>query len=140
MSNLYFSVQARNDAADRVTARIDSGASAGRLKVYSGSRPATPDDPPGLGNVLLADLPFARPPFLAAVGGTAAGKTPLPSGVGLAIGIGSWFRVTDSAGAAVFDGAVGTTGTALIVNTVQFVTGVPVQVTALSFSVPMTCP
>jgi hypothetical protein len=48
-----------------------------------------------------------------------------------ATGTASWFRITDSAGNAVVDGDVGTSGSDLNLNTVSITSGVQVSVTSL---------
>jgi hypothetical protein len=76
------SAAARSAAADAVLARLDGG----RLAIYCGEPPPTPDDEPH-GAVLLVELPFAAErAFQHAVAGVASAY---PLGCGTAVGSGT---------------------------------------------------
>ena len=140
MANVNLSMAARNAANDAVLALIDNGASAGRIRIYSGTMPASPDVAPTGSNILLAELVFQDPAFPASSGGSANASTPIASVTAAGTGTASWFRCRDSDGAAVLDGTVGTTTAfALQVNTTSFVAGVNVSINSLSISSPMSC-
>jgi hypothetical protein len=102
-------------AADAVVDRIDvgTGATEGKLRIYSGAQPADADSAPG-GN-LLCEIDLANPAYgnADATGAAAMQGTPR-SGTGTAAaGAGTAaqsFRVVDRDGGTVFDGSVTGTG------------------------------
>ena len=130
--NLVYSIalnQARH--ADTVT----NIGSAGLLKIYDGSQPASPDVAVS-GQVLLSThtcgSPFAptassaHPSVLTAnsIGNATAGNSSTAA----------WFRITTSGGTAVIDGTVGTSGTDLILNSTSITSGQTVSITALTIT------
>jgi len=126
-------------AADAVVDLIDAGVAAGKLRIYDGAQPADPDTAVGA-QVLLAELTFADPAFGAAAdgapGGVATANAITADAAANATGTASWFRVVDSAGNAIFDGAVGTSGAQLNLATVSIVQNVEVQVTSFTYTQP----
>lgn len=130
---------ARNAAADAV-ADLVSGP--GRIRIYSGTQPATPATaPPG---TLLAEFTLSDPAFAAASGGSAAlDVSPALTDEGLAAGTAGWFRILDSTEAAgtglgVIDGSVTATdgGGDMTLNTVAISVGVSVEITSGSITMP----
>lgn len=131
---VFISGAARNAAANAVAALIDGGAAGGTLQIRSGSQPAGPDSTAT--GTLLAELTLADPSFGAASGGVAiAAGTPLTV-TAVASGTASWFRILDSNGVAVVDGSVGVSGADLIVNTVTVSTGLDVEITDGTLTMP----
>ncbi|PRH79389.1 hypothetical protein C6N75_09915 [Streptomyces solincola] len=125
----------RNAMANQVTAQADGGSGAATLKIYTGSQPATANDSIG-GSTLLATFTLSDPAFGAAASGvvTLAGtpKTVAASATGTA----GWFRIQDSASANVVDGAVGTSGAELNLNTTALNNGVNVTITSGTITMP----
>lgn len=89
---------------------------AGFFRIYSGTRPATPDTALS-GNTLLAELPLNATAFTAAVGGTKTANAITSAASAAATGTATFFRMFKSDGTtAVLDGTVGTSGTDAIIN------------------------
>jgi hypothetical protein len=125
---------ARSAAANAAVDLVDAGAAGGKIRIYSGTKPAGPDTAIGA-QVLLAELTMdATAAFSAAVNGVKTlDATPVLSTTGLAAGTAAWFRMLDSNNLAVIDGAVGTDMT---LNTTTISVGVTVEVTAGSMTMP----
>ena len=124
---LGFIVALRNSRLDEVTTLIDGGAGAGLLRIYDGTRPATG----GTATTLLAELTMSDPSFPAASSGAMTASAISDDTSADAAGTATWFRLTDSTGAAVVDGDVGTSGSDLNLNTTTFSVGLNVSVTSL---------
>lgn len=124
----------RSALANQITSAVDAGA-AGKLRIYTATQPAGPDTAVGA-QTLLAEFTLADPSFGAASNGviTLAG-TPR-STTGLAAGTAAWFRILTSADVAVADGAVGTSGAELNLNTLTISVGVSVEITSGTITVP----
>ena len=116
----------RNNMLDELTTLIDAGVSAGLLRIYDGVRPATG----GSATTLLAELTFSDPSFPAAAAGTMTASAITDDASANATGTATWFRVADSAGGAVIDGDVGTSGSDLNLNTTSITAGVNVSVSS----------
>lgn len=111
----------------------------GRILIYSGSQPATPETTATGG--LLVTINFANPAY-----GTAntsaladlAGGTAITATV-TATGTAGWFRVTDRNNNQCWDGSVGLSGSGadLIFDDTSFVTTGTVTISSLSISSPM---
>lgn len=123
---LGFVVAVRNNELDEITALIDVSA-AGLLRIYDGTRPATG----GTATTLLAELTMSATSFPAASSGAMTANSITDDSSADATGTATWFRITDSTGAAVIDGDVGTSGSDLNLNTVSITAGVTVSVTSL---------
>lgn len=129
------STAARNAAANAIVLLIDAGPAAGTLQLRSGGQPASGDDPAT--GTLLATFTLADPAFgAAALGVTTLDTTPILSTTGVADGVAGWFRVADSTGATVGDGAIGTSGQQLNLNTTTISTGVTVEISAGTATMP----
>jgi hypothetical protein len=121
-----------NALADQITTLVDVGAGAGTVKVYTGDKPATPDDTAT--GTLLATFTLADPAAAAAAAGVAAWDT----GAGIdatvaADGTAGWFRLADSDDNPVADGDCGTTGDAdLLFDSVAWISGETVTLGASS--------
>lgn len=134
---------ARNAAADAVANLVNGGSGAGVLRIYGGSQPAGPGTAPG-GATLLAEFTLSDPAFAAASGGSAAlDVTPALTDQGITNGTATWFRILDSTEAAgtglgVLDGTVTATGGGgdLTLNTTTISTGVNVEITSGSITMP----
>jgi hypothetical protein len=115
----------RNDA---LVDGLDAGAAAGTLKIYSGSRPATPDD--AITGTLLATVTCADPAFGASSSGVATLSDPA-SVTAVATATATHFRAADSDGNPVFDGDVTATGGGgdLTLATTSITSGLSVDIT-----------
>lgn len=130
------STAARNAAANAIAALPDAGAGPGTVQVRTGAQPATPNDPAT--GTLLATFTLADPAYGPAVNGVAPlDAAPVLSTTGVADGTAGWFRMMDSTGAAVLDGAVGTVGQQLNLNTTTIATGATIQITSGNITMPV---
>ena len=127
---------ARNAACDAVVDLVDAGTGAGTVEVRTGSQPASADN--AATGTLLATFTLADPAFGTASSGTAALAGAPRSTTGVADGTAGWFRMKDSTGATVMDGSVTVTGGGgqLELNTTTISTGVNVQITSGSVTMP----
>lgn len=104
---------------------------AGKLEIYTGTRPANPDTALS-GNTLLATLTFSATAFGASSNGTATANA-ITSGTAAATGTASWARCYKSDGVtAVIDMNVGTSGSDLNLNSVSIQSGGTVSVTSMT--------
>lgn len=103
----------------------------GFLRIYSGTRPATPDTALS-GNTLLAELTFGATAFAAASGGTKTANAIGSDTSADATGTATFFRAFKSDGTtAVVDGTVGTSGTDAIINSTSIVAATTVACTSM---------
>lgn len=129
------STAAQNAAAAAIAALPDAGPAAGTVQVRSGAQPASANDPAT--GTLLATFTLADPSYTGPVAGVMTlDATPPLSTTGVADGTAGWFRMLDSTGATVLDGAVGTVGQQLNLNTTTIATGVTVQITSGNITMP----
>lgn len=128
---IHLASDTRNAMADAVDAEI--GAS-GKLIIYTGSQHATPGTLPS--GTALATFSLANPAFAAASGGSIALTAPATV-QGDATGTAGCFVVTDGTNV-VFDGSVTATGGGgdLTLNTTSITTGVDVDITSGTFTIP----
>ena len=91
----------RNNMLDEITALIDIDASAGEIRFYSGTQPATG----GTVTTEVATCTFAVTSFPAASAGSMAANT-IVADSNATGGITTWFRVVDGAAVFVLDGTV----------------------------------
>ncbi len=140
---LSISVAARNAACDAIVDLIDGGSGPGVLRIYTGSKPATPATSPT--GTLLAEFTLSDPAFgNASVGVATLDVTPaLIDTSANATGTAGYFRICDSTEAAstglgVVDGTVTATGGGgdLTLNTVAITSGAEVEVTAGTITMP----
>lgn len=130
---------ARSAAANAIVALIDAG-TAGKLRIYGNTQAAGPDTTTA--EVLLAEFTLdATASFGAASNGVATlDATPALTATGAAAGTATWFRIVDSsagAGAAgLVDGAVGTSGAELNLNTTTVSSGLSMSITSGTLTMP----
>lgn len=117
----------RNARLDEITAKIDAGTGAGKLRIYDGTRPATG----GTATTLLAELTLNDPSFPAAASGQMTANAITDDSSADATGTATWFRIVDSDNNFVLDGDVGTSGSDLNLNSTSITAGVTVEVTSL---------
>jgi hypothetical protein len=107
MANISYTDTCRSNKLDEITALVDAGSGAGKLRIYDGSQPADADTAIS-GQTLLAELTFSDPSFGAASGGVLTANSITSDSSANASGTAAWFRVVDSDANAVFDGDVST--------------------------------
>ena len=127
---------AASAAADAVVDRIDSGG-AGTIKIYTGTIPTDADTALGA-QTLLATLTFNATAFGAASNGVATANAITSDTSADATGTAAWARIASGAGTTQMDVTVGTSGEDINFNTVSFVTGATVAITALTYTQPKT--
>jgi hypothetical protein len=125
---LQYSTACRNGRGDAVVAAVGG---AGFLRIWTGSLPgncAAPDPGTKLSEDLLAS------PFAPATAGGVSSPT-IPSNVSaLATGTAGYWRVYTSGGTCVVQGTVGLSVADMILNTLSFVAGDPVQVNSWTWT------
>lgn len=129
----------RKKSTDAITGCVNTGSTntTGRLLIYSGTQPATPETTAT--GTLLVTINFATTAFAAAdstataalFGGTAISATVSASGTA------GWFRVTDRDNIALFDGSISTTGADMNFDNITFVSGGTATVNTLTIQSPM---
>ena len=127
---------AASAAADAVVDRIDTGG-AGTIKIYTGTIPTDADTAVGA-QTLLATLTFSATAFGAAANGVATAAAITSDTSADATGTAAWARIASGAGTTQLDVTVGTTGEDINFNTVSFVSGATVAITALTYTQPKT--
>lgn len=120
---LGYSTALRNAQLDAITTAIGSS---GKLRIYSGTRPATG----GTATTLLAELPLSTTAAAAASSAVLTLNAITSDSSADATGTASWFRILTSGNTPVIDGNVGTSGSDLNLNTVSIVSGGPVAVSS----------
>lgn len=132
---ITLSTAARNASTDAITAIADSGTGPAVVKIYSGSKPASPQD--AATGTLLATVTLGDPSFAASANGTATGTDPASVNA-VASGTAAWFRLESSSGAAVFDGTVTATGAGgdMQLSSTALTSGAAVDLTAVSHTTP----
>lgn len=124
---------------DSVVDSIDAGAGAGLLRIYDGTVPADADAALS-GNTLLATLTYSDPAFGNAVdaapGATATASAITDDSSADATGTATFFRALDSDLNVRLQGAVGTSGAELNLNTVSISAGAIVSVTSQTVTMP----
>ena len=128
---------AQNAAVNAVTALIDAGASAGTLKIYTGSAPGDADTAPT--GTLLVTVTLNDPAYAAASGGVAAlDVTPALSGGAVATATAGYFLIEDSNGVNIMTGSITATGGGgdLELTDITLTSGQTVNITSLNVSIP----
>lgn len=126
---LRFAVLGRNAGLDSRLDRMDGGAGAGVIEVYSGAQPATGDTAET--GTLLVTFTCADPAWAPATGGVKTlDADPDLTATAVATGTAGWARCKDSTGVDVMDGSVGTSGTDFIINSTSITVGQTVNLTS----------
>jgi len=138
MSWLRLATASQNAACDAVVDLIDAGTGAGTIEIYddTAAPPASANDAVPATSVKLGTLTFYDPAFGAAVDGVATAGLITSDTSADADGTASWARIKDSGGNVIFDCDVGTTGTVIVLNTVNIVIGATISITAGSVTMP----
>lgn len=132
-NNIQLAVATRNAMADAAVDLVDVG-TAGTIKIYSGTQPANGDA--AITGTLLATFTLSDPAFGAASNGVCTLQGTPKTTTGAASGTATHFRMEASAGTDILDGSVGTSSADLILNTTTISSGVNVEITSGSFTMP----
>jgi hypothetical protein len=117
----------RNAQLDAITTAVGTS---GKVRIYSGTRPATG----GTATTQLAELPCSATFAPAASGGVLTINALTTDASADATGTASWFRILTSANAAVIDGDVGTSGSDLNLNSTSITIGGSVAITSFTIT------
>lgn len=123
-------------ACNAIVDSIDTGG-AGTIKIYSGTIPTDADTALGA-QVLLATLTFSATAFGNASNGVATAAAITSDTSADATNTAAWARIANGSGTTIMDVTVGTSGDDINFNTVSFVTGATVAISALTVTVPKT--
>jgi hypothetical protein len=130
-NNLKLSNNVVNPQADALSDLADNG----YLRIYDGTQPATADTAITT-QVLLAELRFNATAAPAASNGVLTFNAITQDSSANNTGTASWFRALASDGStALFDGAVGTSGSDINIATTAIVAGAIVGVTSFVYTV-----
>lgn len=117
----------------RLAAIVTAIGSAGTLKIYDGTQPASPDTAVGA-QVLLSThtcgSPFA--PASSSAHPSVLTANAIGSATAAATSTATWFRIASSGGTAGVDGSVGTATADLILNSTSITSGQTVSITSLT--------
>lgn len=128
----------RNATLDAITARMDAGAGAATMKVYTGTIPTNANTAIGA-QVLLGTLTFTDPSAGAASAGVWTASAITQDGSADASGTIGWARIADSDGTTIMDVSAGTgSGVVLAFNTLAITAGGPISCSAFTITVPLT--
>jgi mRNA-degrading endonuclease toxin of MazEF toxin-antitoxin module len=127
-----YSAAARNAMLDTLNTSVGSSA---KIRIYSGTRPATVDTALS-GNTVLAELALTTPtPFTGSASGGSISLAAISNDTAAdATGTATFASVLTSANVRVIDFAVGTSGSDLNLNTVSLVANAVVSISSMSFS------
>lgn len=131
------STAAQNAACDAIVDLVDGGASPGYVEIRTGAQPATANT--AASGSVLATITYSDPAFGASSAGTAtADITPALTVAASGTGTAGWFRVYESGGTGIYDGAITVTGGGgdMTVNTTSLVATVNFTITAQTVTMP----
>jgi len=133
-SNLHIATAARNAMLDQINGQIGTSAT-GFLKIYSGTQPANAQTATSTANTLLAQLTLSATAFGAASNGTITINTITDDSSADATGTAVWATLTKNDGTRIIDLSVGTSGSDINFNSVNFQSGAVVSVSGLSLNI-----
>lgn len=119
------SIAVKNTQLAAIRTAVDAGAS-GKLKLYSGTRPANG----GATTTLLASLTMSSTSFQTPSNAVMTANSITSESSAPATGTATWFRMESSTGTQVLDGDVGTTGSDLNMNSTSISIGQTVAVSS----------
>lgn len=134
---IRYTTATRNALCDAWVDRFDAGSGAGKIRIYTGTQPASANDP--VSGTLLAEITLNDPAFGAAVLGAATvDSSPAISGSVSSTGTAGWWRGLDSDDNVVCDGSVTATGGGgdITIATTSLTSGGSVTITGGTFTVP----
>lgn len=127
------SIVARNAELDALAPLANNG----YIRIYSGSIPATPET--AASGTLLAELRFGATAFGAAASGVITANAITQDSSANNTGTAGYYRALQSDGTtALWDGTVGTSGADLNLNSTSINSGVIVQITSLTVTLPQS--
>lgn len=126
--SLQLTTAARNAQLDAITAQVGNG---GKLKIYTGSAPATANDPAT--GTLLSTHTLGSPFAPAASSGVLSPTLPSDA-TAVASGTAGYFRVTKSDDTVVGQGTCGTSASDCNLNTTAIVSSGPVHVVSWAWT------
>lgn len=131
---LGLSTTVRNAMMQAILTALDLGSGAGKIRIYSGTRPATGGTP----TTLLAELALTDPAASAPSGGVLTLSAISDDASADATGTATWFRMLDSDNTFVLDGSVTGTGGGgdMELDSTSLVAGGVVSVTSAVFTAP----
>ena len=126
----------RNAMANAAVDLIDAGPAAGTVQIRTGAQPASAGS--AATGTLLGTLTLSDPAFADAVNGTATAGAVTGDSSADASGTAGWFRVLDSTGATVMDGAISEAGGGgdMILDKTAIVAGGTISVTSWTVTQP----
>lgn len=131
-NNLKTSIVARNAELDALAPLANSG----KLRIYDGSQPATPETAVTTQNQ-LAELTMNATAFGAASGGIITANAITDDTDADFTGNAAWYRLLKSDGTTVlWDGSVGTSSADLIMNSIAIQIHARVSITSLTYTLP----
>lgn len=127
-TDLELGTDTLNAAVDAIVDKVDDGGTAGKLKIYTS------------GDDLLAELTFSDPAFGASTAGVATANAITKDDSANASGVADYFEAEDSDSNMIFKGDCGEAGdgAAATLNTINIVTGIDVECSALTVTLPNT--
>lgn len=127
---LTFTTAVKNARADAISTQVGSN---GKIRIYSGTVPA--DANAALSsNTLLAELACSATFAAAASGGVLTVNTITQDSAADATGTASFFRILKSDNTVILQGAVGTSGAELNLNTTSISAGAAVSITSFTLT------
>ncbi len=125
--------------ADTFDAEVNSDTPPATIEIRSGAQPTDPDT--AASGTLLATLTFSNPAFTGATdagpGGLLTASAITDDSSADATGTAGYFRIlTGTAGVAVADGEIGTSGADLNLNSVAITAGSAVAITSMTVTMP----
>jgi len=128
----------RNATLDAIATRINAGAGAGTMKVYTGTIPTNANTAIGA-QVLLGTLTFTDPCASAAASGVLTFSAITQDSSADASGTIAWARIADSDGTTIMDVSAGTgSGVVLQFNTLAVTAGGPIACSAFTITAPLS--
>jgi hypothetical protein len=131
---MRISAATRSAGCDGVVDRVDVGSGTAKLQLRTGSRPTAVTD--SATGTLLAEFSLPNPAFGAASSGVATAAA-VSATTGVDDGTVGYGRIINRNGDAVWDdNSVGTVGTNIVLNTTTISTGVAVDLTSWTVTLP----
>lgn len=132
---MRIAAEVQNAACDGAVDRVDSGAGTAVLEIYTGSGPGTIGSAPA--GTLLVSFDLPNPAFGNAAAGVATLQGVPISDTGVGDGTAGHARIVNRNGDAIFDtDDVGTSGNEVTLSTLTISTGLDVDLTAGTITMP----
>lgn len=126
---LSYTTALRNTRLTAIATALNAAATAGKIRVYDGTPPASVNDALS-GNTQLAELPLSDPSELTITGGVFTLDAITQDASADASGTASFFRGLDGDNNPVIQGTVGTSGADMNLNSVNITVGGTVSCTS----------